>query len=126
MSFVGPRRWRAERERERDSREREREARMREEGKKKKKTAQRERDESERRKKKRGGCRVFFLIYAYAGQCGAGRISAGEKCVYPQPAPPRTGWIKYNPNPSKNTLNPGGSVRFCGLGGFLPSPNCAH
>jgi hypothetical protein len=102
---------------------------MREEGKKKKKTAQRERDESERRRKKRRRLQgFFFLIYAYAGQCGAGRISAGEKCVYPQPAPPRTGWIKYNPNPSKNTLNPGGSVRigagrcgFAGWAGFCPA-----
>jgi hypothetical protein len=77
----------------------------------------------EEKKKEAAAGFFFFLIYAYAGQCGAGRISAGEKCVYPQPAPPRTGWIKYNPNPSKNTLNPGGSVRFCGLDGFLPSPS---
>jgi hypothetical protein len=129
---------------------------MREEGKKKKKTAHRERDESERREKKKekkslGLCKsvtprrkkkeaagrllesrvffFFFLIYAYAGQCGAGRISAGKKMCLPATRPAPHGLDKIQPESvqkhSKSGrigADRGGSVRFCGLGGFLPSP----
>ena len=60
-----------------------------------------------------------MLMQVSAGGSGTRR---GKMCI---PAPPHTGWIKSNPNPSKSSLNPVGSgqaVLLCGLGGFFPSP----
>jgi hypothetical protein len=57
-----------------------------------------------------------------------GRVSAENKSLYPQPAPPRTGWTKSYPNQLKTLLNPRGSVRieavrggFAGWADFYPA-----